>query len=256
MHALSNVVYLCPYQRWNFADFEQRHLAVLSSEEKQRYHRFKHIPARQQFLLGRVLIRHFLSQHLQCDGQSLRFSHNDHQRPFLANTPLDFNLSHTDGAVMLAISGSGRVGVDVESNRRGGKTIEIADHFFHPQEVQAILAAGDRQQQEEAFFRFWTLKESYVKAMGQGLQKSLQSFYFSITDPAITLADEKIAPSQKRVQMRSFKLWQHFQIGWLKLDGEQHSNAPEFFIVEEDLTVTPMQITADFYTQGAEVLKL
>ncbi|WFR63863.1 4'-phosphopantetheinyl transferase superfamily protein [Paenibacillus amylolyticus] len=53
--------------------------------------------------------------------------------------------------------------------------MQIAERFFSPMESQFLAAEPDNRQLE-TFYRLWTLKESYIKAVGMGLSIPLDSF--------------------------------------------------------------------------------
>ncbi len=61
--------------------------------------------------------------------------------------------------------------------------IEIAGRFFAPAEAAALRVLPSEEQQQR-FFDYWTLKESYIKARGMGLSIPLESFAFDLEDPA------------------------------------------------------------------------
>jgi 4'-phosphopantetheinyl transferase len=90
-----------------------------------------------------------------------------------------FNLSHTGGLALVAIAGSGRVGIDAETVR---STIEVEDlsrRFFAPAEAAEILALSP-DARLAAFFTCWTRKEAFVKALGGGLSVPLDRFRVSV----------------------------------------------------------------------------
>src|SRR5262249_29606741 len=86
---------------------------------------------------------------------------------------LEFNISHTRGLVACVIARH-EVGVDVEQSDRM-IDLGIARHYFAPEEVR-ILSSAPRSQQAEIFFRFWSLKEAFIRATGEGLSRPLNSF--------------------------------------------------------------------------------
>ena len=65
------------------------------------------------------------------------------------------------------------VGVDVERLRKVNPG--LAERFFSPDEV-AMLKALSPEKQTEQFIQLWTLKESFLKAIGRGLTRNLNSF--------------------------------------------------------------------------------
>ena len=106
-------------------------------------------------------------------------------KPYLAKEPdIHFNLSHSGDWAVCAISSS-PVGVDIQQCRSFKPN--IADRFFHPDEVQ-YLSALPPAERETAFYTLWTLKESYVKADGRGL-RLLRQFCVNIATqpPKITV---------------------------------------------------------------------
>jgi len=168
-----------------------RGAALLSAEERARDALFQHAGAREQFLVGRWLLRTVVGARLGLAPEAVPLVEVD--RGALAvpvpSNPGDvrFNLSHTDGLVAVAITAGREVGVDVEDTRRRGRTVELADRFFSPEEVTALRALPAGAAQRDRFFRLWTLKESYIKARGQGLAIPLAGFRFTLDEPGATI---------------------------------------------------------------------
>jgi Phosphopantetheinyl transferase len=109
-----------------------------------------------------------------------------HGKPALENLGLEFNLSHSGGCGLLAVTRGRRVGVDGERVRADFAGEDIARRFFAPAEVDA-LAASAPGEYVAAFFRCWTRKEAYVKARGDGLSLPLDRFVVPL-EPAATRA--------------------------------------------------------------------
>lgn len=82
-----------------------------------------------------------------------------------------FNLSHSDEWTVIAVS-DGEVGVDVQQVRP--VDMRLATRFFAAEEARQIEKAGGGA--TELFYRFWTVKEAYLKALGTGLNRPLNSF--------------------------------------------------------------------------------
>jgi len=96
----------------------------------------------------------------------LAFSFGSHGKPYLANhKDIFFNLSHAGERAMCVLSDV-EVGCDVEKVRKG-KTA-IAERFFHKDELRMLASLPNEDEKDELFFRFWTLKESLIKASGDG----------------------------------------------------------------------------------------
>jgi 4'-phosphopantetheinyl transferase len=165
-------------------------MPLLTAEEQERALRFVFARDRLTFSLGRVLIRHLLTKHRPAPPEGWRFVLNPYGRPELPDPgtpPLRFNLSHCHGMVAAACVLDRDIGVDVERIDRKSATTDIARHFFSPAEVNALESLPpDRQR--AAFFSFWTLKESYIKARGMGLSIPLADFSFTLDPPAISFS--------------------------------------------------------------------
>jgi len=100
-------------------------------------------------------------------------------KPFIANLEnIHFNLSHSKLRVMCAIAET-EVGCDVESIGREHKRISrIAERFFCEEEKRELFEAGKRSEAElkDMFCKIWTMKESFIKCTGEGLQRPLNGF--------------------------------------------------------------------------------
>ena len=92
---------------------------------------------------------------------------------------LQFNASHTKNLMVCAVAQGMALGVDVEFLPRKNRLKEIAERYFHPDEISHLDALRDVTQQRLAFFELWTCKEAYIKALGKTLgQVSLDTIPF------------------------------------------------------------------------------
>lgn len=149
---------------------------LLTPDERARAARFKvPLPAR-QFIMSRAFLRLALGRYLRAEPGSLQFEFSAHGKPSLAGSKdLQFNLSHAEDLAVLAVAKQWRVGVDVERVRGEVNAIQLADRFFSAQEAEWVRSKPDSGLASR-FFTCWTGKEAYVKARGEGLSISLQSF--------------------------------------------------------------------------------
>ncbi len=99
-----------------------------------------------------------------------------HGKPRLTGSPFHFNLSHSGAYAVCAICDR-PVGVDVEQEVE--TSLEIARKFFHPDEYRRIAACPNPT---SCFFKHWVLKESYLKAVGLGFGRALNSFCIDLDD--------------------------------------------------------------------------
>jgi 4'-phosphopantetheinyl transferase len=170
-----------------------RYVPLLDSEEEARWRRFRVEGARNQYLIGRALLRTTLSLYADVPPTTWRFETNRYGCPFVAAPAacrdLRFNLSHTEGLVACAVTRDGDVGIDVESTEREVDPLELAPSVFAPDEI-ADLGAMPPGERRDRFFSYWTLKESYIKARGMGLSLRLDGFWFELggNSPRISFA--------------------------------------------------------------------
>ncbi len=156
---------------------------LLSADEKARAVRFHFDPDRNDFGFARGMMRVVLGSYLGADPEDIDFSYSEHGKPALAcvyaEAALRFNLSHTQGSVLMAICRDREVGVDIERVREDVEAEEIAAQFFSMAEREALMDLP-REFRAPAFFRCWTRKEAFLKARGHGLSFPLERFDVSI----------------------------------------------------------------------------
>ncbi|WP_068308705.1 4'-phosphopantetheinyl transferase family protein [Aliiruegeria sabulilitoris] len=164
---------------WSLTPGEDRLAALrslLSDDEQARAARFRRASDRVHFEAAHGRLREILSLYCDRPPDALHFETCENRKPFLPGGP-EFNLSHAAGWAALVIDDE-PVGVDIERFR----TVEpgIAERFFSPAEV-AALDALPLEEREGGFFRCWTRKEAFVKAIGTGLTIPLESFDVSLS---------------------------------------------------------------------------
>ena len=158
-------------------------LIDLSAAELARHERFVFARDRRDFAAAHALLRRALSRYADVAPRAWEFVEEPGGKPGLAaiaGAPaLSFNLSHTHGLVACAIAGGPRIGVDVESVERVVDD-SVAERFFSDEENRALRRCGTPLDQARRFFALWTLKEAYIKAIGQGLSHPLNTIVFEI----------------------------------------------------------------------------
>jgi 4'-phosphopantetheinyl transferase len=156
------------------------------SEERQQWHRFHFEIDRRRYLVTRALVRTTLSRYAAVRPREWTFAANAYGKPVVANPDqrarqISFNVSHTKNLILLGVTSVGAIGVDVENCRSREAPLNVAHQFFAPKEL-AELRALPKAQQNDRFFEYWTLKESYIKARGMGLSIRLDLFSFNFPD--------------------------------------------------------------------------
>lgn len=163
--------------------------SILSAEESERAARFRFEEDRTQYVQTRGNLRRLLGSYLGIPAGEIAFSCSEHGKPSLSppTEALEFNVSHTRGMAVLGFCRRCRIGVDVERIRTDFQTSEIAERFFSETERIALRNVAV-EHRHEAFFRIWTRKEAYIKALGEGLSHPLHLFDVSLDETARLLA--------------------------------------------------------------------
>ena len=171
---------------------EARCLELLDDAEAKRNERMLVTSARREFLVGRWLVRRGLSRYVDVDPRDWSFEENEHGRPSVGAPALAddlrFNLSHTRGLAALVVAVGREVGVDVEAVDRSLDLVPIARRKFAPPEAERVVGAAETEQVER-FFRYWTLKEAFLKAKGVGLSLGLDRFWFTFPEEGCVEAE-------------------------------------------------------------------
>jgi 4'-phosphopantetheinyl transferase len=159
--------------------------ALLTSEEQRQAGRFHFERDRHRYLVTRALVKTVLSRYRTVAPAAWRFRKNAYGRPEIepelrGDSSLSFNLSHTNGIVVCAVATTPSIGVDTECIERAPSPVPLAERFFSAREVRDLKSCPDLEQQE-LFFHYWTLKESYIKARGKGLSIPLDQFSFDLS---------------------------------------------------------------------------
>ena len=155
------------------------HLSVLDEEERHRASRFHLDHDRVRFVLGRASLRCLLARYTDSDPAVIRFKQNQYGKPFLQYpaSSVQFNVTHSGNHIFHAIAHGAEVGIDVEVIRDSAGLASIASYFSAGE--QGWLSATESQAWNSAFFTLWVCKEAYIKALGRGLSKPLNSFEIS-----------------------------------------------------------------------------
>lgn len=168
---------------WNYQQFNDREYATfqntLSAAEQEKNQTYSQPVLRRRDAICRGLLRRHLGRLLQKPAHHIPIVNNDNGKPRLERDDdlLHFNYSHSGDYVVYAFCREAELGVDIEYTPRSNNLPGIANHFFAPAEVAALNALPETQQRER-FFHYWTLKEAYIKARGEGIFIGLDKFSF------------------------------------------------------------------------------
>ncbi|MFD9159415.1 4'-phosphopantetheinyl transferase family protein [Streptomyces goshikiensis] len=204
---------------------------ALSHGERARRERLRRAQDRVLYTAAWGLVRHALSEveprvapdewHFLRAG----LGRPEVQHPAWAGS-LRFNLSHTEGVVACVVTRGARCGVDVE---RMGRPLAL--HRL----TRSVLSAGEQREfdlappgrRQELFYRYWTLKEAYLKAIGTGMRFPMTACEFEVGTRNPSL--RSLAAGPEHVQY-AFRQWPVRGSGFLALAvqaGGVHARAPD-----------------------------
>jgi 4'-phosphopantetheinyl transferase len=181
---------------------------LLSAAEQHHCEKLLFERNRHEYLITRALVRTTLSRYLPVKPEDWQFAQGPFGKPKVEpSCGLQFNLSNTPGLTACLVSSCGEVGVDIEPWGRARDIVEIAHTVFSPSELDALYALPPESQNERVL-SLWTLKESYVKAKGTGLNFPLKNFSFLFNHSSVSrlIFDAQIDDNPERWK---FGIWDY-----------------------------------------------
>lgn len=150
---------------------------LLSTDEVERANRFRFERDQIRFVAARGMLRMILGHYLGEKPNTLRFDYNTFGKPSLVGNAdqanLCFNLSHSGTFALYAVTLHQKVGIDIERIREDIAVGQIANRFFSRGEI-SLLEQVEENKRTEAFFQYWTRKEAFIKATGEGVSFPLE----------------------------------------------------------------------------------
>ena len=171
-------VWRVPLEKAELMELGPSLLQLLSKEEFERGSRLIKSVLRQRFWMAHVVLRLILANYTGEEAKALRFHTGEYGKPYLTDSTIQFNLSHAHDQMLLAVAKDIEVGVDIEY-MRPIEVEELAGRFFSPSEVSSLhgLTPAERKL---GFYRLWSRKEAFIKAIGKGLSYPLHDFSVSL----------------------------------------------------------------------------
>lgn len=141
-------------------------------------------------IISKLFVKIILEKYYKMNTKEINIVRDQYGKPFLTKQNMElnlyFNISHSGEWVVCAFSDC-EIGIDIE--KIDTYSPKIAKRFFSHNEYNTFLEKSGRER-DRCFFDIWTLKESYVKALGKGLSVPFRSFSFSFNDNTITLRSD------------------------------------------------------------------
>jgi 4'-phosphopantetheinyl transferase len=155
--------YVSVFQELDQADFQALQ-KKLPDQLRAKNDRYLHYLDRQRNLFGLLLLKMLWKKQFGQELELELLQTTAFKRPYLPNSSVDFNISHAGNYVICALGSNLKLGVDVENR----KEVDFDDftRTMNPTQWNQILAAADPVAE---FFKYWSIKESVIKADGRGL---------------------------------------------------------------------------------------
>jgi 4'-phosphopantetheinyl transferase len=153
--------------------------SLLSSDELARARRFYFDRDRRRYVAGRGILRRLIGRYLDRAPEKIKFTYGPYGKPTIAlddlflrdnqlATPIHFNVAHSEGLAVYALTCAGEVGIDVEFKRAVPDWKAVADAMFSASELKRLRVCPAERRRDE-FFQGWTRQEAALKAGGIGL---------------------------------------------------------------------------------------
>lgn len=151
------------------------HGQYLPREELERAARFRIESSRNRYLIGRYIVRSLASAYTGIKPEKIEIRYKKEGKPFIDETyGMHFSISHSASLVACAVTQMRQLGVDVEKIRPLQNENAIAKRSFSDLELNS-LSNLNKKAYLRGFFQGWTQKEAFVKAIGDGLKRSLKT---------------------------------------------------------------------------------
>lgn len=174
---------------------------IMNPEERERAQKF--IRGKESYIASRWLLRQVLAHYMRGTPEAVAFLRTDKGKPYIPQSDIQFNLSHSGDWAVLAVSTIGCIGVDTEVIHATRDLYGIAENYYHPHEF-AQLQTLATEAQADYFYRLWTLKEAFFKAIGTGISAGMEKIAFE-------LGEDKISAHMQDELGSNTDEWQFYQ---------------------------------------------
>lgn len=152
-----NKLYISSINNFSDEDFD-KYYKKASIQRKEAIDILHYMPQKKLSLMAEMLLVYGLKQNKLYKKIEYVFGTNG--KPYLKNN-INFNFSHSEDYAICAISDD-EIGCDIEKIKEAN--LATAKRFYSEKEYENVLKDNSK------FFKYWTLKESYLKANGVGIK--------------------------------------------------------------------------------------
>jgi 4'-phosphopantetheinyl transferase len=164
----------------------ERLQSVLTAEEKTKASFYKFESAQHSYIVTKSVLRILLSAYLDTNPADIVLGAHKKGKPYLvSDTSIFFNISNSHDICVYAFSREAEVGIDIEKIRDLPDIDLLIEKNLTSREKKYFQKDPDNKLTR--FFQFWTFKESYLKAIGEGMRLTPENLEFSLEDGTIKL---------------------------------------------------------------------
>jgi 4'-phosphopantetheinyl transferase len=145
---------------------------MLDARERDRLSKFLRLDSKQRFAICRALMKQILSPYVQIKPSNISFEYTAELKPFLKNSPIYFNLSHSHELAIVGISAY-QIGVDIEKIDPFRNIEGLINEIFTQSEKEWIY----KENTVKRFYKLWTMKEAHYKCTEN---RSTYSYFSSV----------------------------------------------------------------------------
>ncbi len=158
-----------------------------ADQEKSKWLKFK--KDQNKYLISQGVLRLLLADYLNIKTSEINISRHEKGKPFVENDrSIFFNMSNSGNLCVYAFRKNTEVGIDIEEKRSLPDLDDLIKKNLTKTEIEYINKKP--QMKSNNFFRFWTMKEAYLKAIGEGMRLTPDNLEFSIENDNIRLMNQ------------------------------------------------------------------
>ena len=221
-------------------DLVNKYKHMLSPEEQKRVNNLKFRLLRDRQIISRGILRQVLSKYLNIDIKRIEFTYNKFGKPSLSpkldDFNLHFNMSHSEQLGIFAFAIGSAIGVDVEEIKGSLNFEDVIELCFSDFEKSWFydIAPGMRK---EVFYKIWTAKEAFIKALGTGFSFPVKNIEFKLN------RDNNLSFHSISGDYNFVRKWENFSFN--PLPGFISSLVMEANDLKEKIIVRKITLTAE-----------
>ena len=189
-------------------NISQKYYLVLSQQEKDQADKYKVKELRDRYILSKGILKQLLADYKTCEYQEIKFEYNSFGKPCIATSSnaddICFNLSHSGNLAVFSFVKNKNIGIDVEQVQEIPDMDGVVNLCFSEFEKEWFYRISPGQK-KEIFYKIWTTKEAYIKAIGKGFSFSPNRINLELNSKNEIIFKEIIGDDElKRWKLYSF----------------------------------------------------